>query len=144
MKSFSIISAIIFLIIATLIVTPATAQYFGWSPFWGFQPAPPFPVYGPWGIASVFINPYPLYARGYRGLLFPPVFPASPVMVEPTFRAANTPTPITIPTVTTAAPLTGILNLIDPALLASGIAVLTNNYPTIFNALVTTFNLPLL
>jgi hypothetical protein len=33
--------------------------------------------------------------------------------------------------------------LLDTGLLASNIAILNNNFPVVFNALVTTFNLPL-
>jgi hypothetical protein len=65
-------------------------------------------------------------------------------MAEPGLRMARTPLTVTIPPpTTTPAPLTSIFNLIDPSLLASGIAVLTTNYPLIYDALVTTFSLPI-
>jgi len=50
-----------------------------------------------------------------------------------------------IPSVTvTTAPLTAVLSLVNPSLLASSIAVFTNFNPTAFNLIVTTFQMPII
>ena len=71
---------------------------------------------------------------------------SSPLLIEPMLRRANAPVTLAVPTVTvTTAPLTAILGFIDPTLLANNIAVLTSIVnPTIFNLLITTFQLPFL
>ena len=92
-----------------------------------------------------YINPFPFYPMGYLGFPVLPPLAVTPYLVEPRLRIANAPLTVTIPTVnTTTPPLTAIFNLLDPALLASNIAVLTTNFPTVFDLLVTTFQLPLI
>ena len=110
------------------------AQYFRpWAPI-------SLPFY-PW----CYMSPFPVYPGAFFGRPMFPVPVPSPILVEPRIRIANAPVTLTAPTfATTTPPLTAILNLIDPALLASNIAVLTNNFPTVFDLLVTTFQLPLL
>jgi len=108
-------------------------------------------IYRPWVPISYpfypwfYTGPFPFYPAGYFGL---PMFPApvpSPLLIEPSLRIANAPVTLTVPTFTTTTPpLTAILNLLDPAILASNIAVLTNSFPLVFDLLVTTFQLPLL
>ncbi|MGA1790906.1 MAG: hypothetical protein ACMUIM_05440 [bacterium] len=112
----------------------AQAQYYNpWS-------ARIFPLY-PW----FYANPFPLYPVGYFGLPVLPPLAASPYLVEPSLRFANAPVTLTIPTVsTTTPPLTAIINLLDPTVFASNVAVLTTNFPLVFDLLVTTFQLPLI
>ena len=128
--------AFLILILVFEIFCPVSceAQFFNpWVPL--FSPFYPYS----------YVNPYPFYPIGFRSLPFLPVVTAPPLMVEPNFRIANAPVTLAIPTVsTTTAPITAILNLLDPAILASNIAVLTTNFPTVFDLLVTTFQLPLI
>lgn len=113
------------------------AQYYGVVPWWGFRTLPPFPL---WGGQSFFPSPFQI-PFGVSCAVLPQLFA---IQAEPGLRMARTPVTVSIPPVsTTPVPLTSILNLIDPSLLASGIAVLTTNYPLLYNTLVTTFNLPI-
>ena len=146
MKPILIISLMVFLLISFLFLYPvsAKAQYFGYNPFWTFQQTPLLPIFPPWSIESVFLNPiFP--GRPFAMPLFPSPI-SSPLLVEPMLRRGNAPVTLTVPTVTiTTAPLTAILGLIGPNLLASNIAILTSIVnPTVFNLLITTFQLPFL
>ncbi|MGA1843925.1 MAG: hypothetical protein ACMUIS_05125 [bacterium] len=92
-----------------------------------------------------YVNPFPFYPVGYFGFPVVPRIAASPILVEPSLRFANAPVTITLPSVTiTTPPLTAIVNLLDPAVLASNIAVLTTNFPLLYDALITTFQLPVI
>lgn len=141
MRPFLIITIIFFLVTASICLCPISgeAQYPGFNPFLEFQLMPFFPQW--------IINPFflpPVYTGRYFGMSRLPMPISSPFIVEPILRMANIPPIPTIPAVTiTTAPLTAILNLIDPALLASNIAILTTNFPLVFNLLVTTFQLPI-
>lgn len=89
------------------------------------------------------IGPYP-YSPNNFGVAFLPMPLYSPLLIEPVVRISNAPVTLTIPTVTTTLPpLTAILNLLDPALLASGIAILTSTYPLVYDLLVATYQLPI-
>ena len=128
-----ILTACMVVAVWILCAAPLQAQYF---PPW----APVYSAIYPW----YYFNPFPLYPVGFYGVPVPPVVVTPPFLVEPGFRIANAPVTLTIPTVsTTAAPLTAILNLLDPAVLASNIGVLTTNFPLVFDLLVTTFQLPI-
>lgn len=146
MRPILIISLMFFLLMSFMCLCPmyAKAQYFGFYPFWSFQQAPFFPVFSPWSMDPVFLNPiFP--GRPFAMPYFPtPV--SSPFLVEPMLRRRNAPVTLTVPTVAiTTAPLTAILDLINPTLLASNIAILTSIVnPTVLNLLITTFQLPFL
>lgn len=143
MRSFLIFSLLALMILSLIILFPAhiQAQYLGLNPWWGFHLASQFPF---WLTSPAYINPFPIYPRGYYGTPFPPITLSSPVMVEPVFRIANAPLTLALPPVTTTSPpLTAILNVIDTSLLAGNIAYLTGNYPLIYDLLVTTFSLPI-
>ncbi len=102
---------------------------------------PAFPPFNPW----YYANPFLFYPMGYFGFPVLPPLAVTPYLVEPGLRIANAPVTLTIPTVSTITPpLTAIFNLLDPTLLSSNIAVLTTNFPLVFDLLVTTFQLPLL
>jgi hypothetical protein len=136
MKSVLLIILMAFLIMAVGILFSgfAQAQYFyPWSP--GILP------FSPW----FYTNPFFLYpVRAFGPPVLPGIAPL-PILIEPSLRVANAPVTLAIPSVTvTTPPLTAIINLLDPALLASNIAILTTNFPTVFDLLVTTFQLPIL
>ena len=136
MRSILKISLMFFLVMVIGFFCPlrGQAQYLGlWPSIY-----PPFcPLF--------YVGRFNIFTGGYLGLpVFPPMISVSPFLVEPRLRAANAPATLTIPTVTTTtAPLTALLNLIDPAVLASNIAVLTTNYPLVYDLLVATFLLPI-
>lgn len=147
MRPILIIILMGFLIMATITVYPALseAQFFELDLLWRFQPFPLPPYLPPWGGGPIFGFPFSGYTRGYYVLPLLPIPSSMPLLVEPSLRIANAPLTLAIPTnlTTTSPPLTAILNLLDTGLLASNIAILNNNFPAVFNALVTTFNLPL-
>ena len=143
MRSFLIFSLLLFMILSLIILFPAhiQAQYLGLNTWWGFRLASQFPY---WLNGPKYMNPFPIYPRGYYGTPFPPLTLYSPVMAEPVFRIANAPLTLALPAATTTSPpLTAILNVIDTSLLAGNIAYLTGNYPLIYDLLVTTFSLPI-
>lgn len=146
MRPISIISLMIFLLISFIFLypMPAKAQYPRFNPFWTFQQAPFLPVFPLWSMEPVFLNPMFPGTPLAMPLFSSPI--SSPLLVEPMLRRGNAPVTLTVPTVTiTTAPLTAILGLINPNLLASNIATLTSIVnPTVFNLLVTTFQLPFL
>lgn len=128
-----------FFVLLMGIFCPVYGQAQFWGP-WALGFSPFYPWY--------YRTPFPLYHLGYLGPFGLPVLSprtASPYLIEPGLRLANAPVTLSIPTVsTTTPPLTAILNLLDPAVLASNIAVLSANFPLVFDLLVTTFQLPLL
>ncbi len=147
MRQFLIISLMIFLFMGFICLCPlySEAQYFGFNPFWTIQQAPFFPVFSPWSMEPVFLNPILFPGRSFAMPFYPrPI--SSPLLVAPMLRRGNAPITLTIPTVTiTTAPLTAILGFINPTLLANNIAILTSIVnPTVLNLLITTFQLPFL
>ncbi|MBN2372501.1 hypothetical protein JXL19_01765 [bacterium] len=117
---------------------------FGAFPLWTRFPSPIPLSYPHMAGIQLFMNPYPVYTAGFPVLPGFPLPAVSPFHAAPVMRVARAAVTLSIPTVaTTAAPLTSILNLIDPALLASSIAYLTTTYPLVFDLLVTTFQLPI-
>jgi hypothetical protein len=136
MKSVLLISLMAFLIMAVGIFFYGFAQaqfFYPWSPAIS-------PFY-PW----FYTNPFSLFPARAFGLPVIPGFAPLPILIEPSLRIANAPVTIAIPAVTvTTPPLTAILDLLDPGLLASNVAVLTTNFPTVFDLLVTTFQLPVI
>ena len=133
MRSFLIIFFII--AIGLFCVFPVHAQYLNpWSPI--FLPFPPW-------IGMGQIGPYPAYPN-YLGAVFLPMPVYSPLLIEPVVRISNAPVTLTIPTVTTTLPpLTAILNLLDPTLLASNITSFTSTYPLVYDLLIATYQLPI-
>lgn len=138
MRPLVILYLMLSIIMLIVIICPHSgqAQYPGlWFPF------SPFIV--PWSL----MGPLPVFFFGFSAIPLP-AYPSAvtfPVIVEPRVRVAMAATTIPIPTVTiTAAPLTSIINLLDPSVLASNIAVLTTNFPLVYNLLVTTYQLPIL
>ena len=132
-----ILLAIVMIAMGIMYPSGSQAQYRGFVPWWAFQSLPPYPL---WGSGPLF--PPPLQTALGAPFVMPPR-PFS-IPVQPGLRTARTAVTVSIPPLTsTAAPLTSILNLIDSSLLAGGIAVLTTNYPLLYDALVTTFNLPI-
>lgn len=102
------------------------------------------PIISPWMIMPPLPFFYPFMSPCFGGFLAPFPVISSPLLIQPSMRMAMAPVTITIPTVTTTTPpLTAILNVIDPTLLASSINFLTANFPLVFNLVVTTFQLPL-
>jgi len=132
------VSLVIVLLCAILLIWVMVYPVFVHAQF--LPPMSPFFPYPPF-----YINPFPFYPFGYFGFPVVPRIAASPILMEPSLRFANAAVTITVPSVTIATPpLTAIVNLIDPAVLASNIAILTTNFPLLYDALIATFQLPII